>query len=79
MAVKYLWLNKEEDETVLIDVLKTHRDKWYADDEHVEHVEGGSEEGTLVEDQAVRDQLQEQLQCEDAREEHVELTQQLEN
>lgn len=60
------------------DVLKTHRDQRDANDEHVEHVEGGPQEGTLVEYQPVSDQLQEQLQREDAREEHVELTQQLE-
>lgn len=56
------------------DVLKAHRDKRDADDEHVKHVEGGPQEGTLVEEQPVRDQLQEQLQREDTSEEHVELT-----
>lgn len=60
-------------------LLKTYRNERHADDEHIEHVEGRAEEGTLVKDQAIRHQLEEQLQCEDRREEYVELAEQLDN
>lgn len=60
-------------------LLKTYGNERHADDEHIEHVEGRAEEGTLVKDQAVRHQLEEQFQCEDRREEHVELAEQLYN
>lgn len=55
-------------------VLKAHRDKGDANDKHVKNVEGWTQEGALVQNQAVRHQLQEQLQREDTREEYVELT-----
>ena len=58
-------------------VLDEHRDKWHTDDEHIEHVERGPQESALVEDQPVGDQLEEQLDGEDAGEAVVEVTQQL--
>lgn len=69
--------DNNEVEKVERDVLKTHGDERDADNEHVQNVKGGAEEGAFVQNQAVRDQLEEQFQREDAREEHVELTQEL--
>lgn len=55
-------------------LLKEHGDERDANDQHVQHIERGAQEGALVQDQPVRDEFQEQLQSEYSREEHVELT-----
>lgn len=54
-----------------------HGDEWYADDEHVEKIEGRAAKGTVVQYETVRYHLQEDLDGEDWREEIIEVVQDL--